>query len=268
MTAAHHSEPSACALVTGASSGLGAEYARQLAKKGYDLVLTARRMDRLEALAAELTRDSEISVHCISADLSSDEGIDQVEAYLKTIPNLEILVNNAGFGLKGSFEKNPIEETLGMIQVHVTASVRLTHTALPIMRKRNRGWIINVASMSAFLPFKNVSYSATKAFLVNFTRALETDLAGSGVHAQALCAGFIYTEFHNSPELTKIRHTLPSWLWLNADAVVRDSLSLLKRNRVVVVPGFIYKIIYFFARLPLVSELVHGIGMMILSRRK
>lgn len=154
-----------------------------------------------------------------------------------------------------------------MIQVHILSVVRLTYAALPIMRRRQRGWIINISSMSAFFPVRNVSYSATKAFLVNFSEALETELIGSGVHAQALCPGFTYTEFHDSPELSGLRKSLPAWMWLNAGDVVRDSLDHLERNTVIVVPGLLYKFAYIFVRSPLFSAIIRKISITLLSRK-
>jgi hypothetical protein len=267
MKSSKPSETAAWALITGASAGLGAEYARQLAEQGYHLVLTARRLEKLIALSNQLEKRYGVTVQPLSADLSQDEGIRLVEQRIRELPDLEILVNNAGFGLQSSFETNSVEDSLRMIQVHINAAVRLAHAVLPNMRRRKQGWIINVSSLSAFLPVRNVSYSATKAFLVNFSEALETDLIGSGVHAQALCPGFTHTEFHDSPGLSEIRRTLPAWLWMKADNVVRDSLRSLPRNTVIVVPGWHYKIAYFLARSPLFSHLMRAIVIALLSNR-
>lgn len=258
----------ATALITGASAGLGAEYARQLAQLGYKLVLTARRLDRLETLAAEMRKQHGVSVACIAIDLSEEQGIALLEKYIAAMSDLEILVNNAGFGLRGSFEQNEIGRTMSMIQVHVNATVRLTHAALPLMRRRDSGYVINVSSMSAFLPVRNVTYSATKAFLVNFSAALETDLYGSGIHIQALCPGFTYTEFHDTPELSNFkRSSLPGWLWMACEYVVRDSLDNLNSGRVIVVPGLQYKIAHYLARSPLFSSLLNLWVKWLLSRK-
>ena len=224
MTAATNTPGTA--VITGASAGLGVEYARQLASRGYDLLITARRIERLQALATELTARYPIKVQVLQADLADEQGIQQTEQAISELNNLTMLVNNAGFGIDGGFADAPLEKHLSMIQVHITASVRLARAAIDRMLPNQRGAIINVASMAAFLPIRNSTYSATKAYLVNFSEALEYEVGPRGVHAQALCPGFTYTEFHETPELKRFRRSaIPGWLWLKADHVVSDSLN-------------------------------------------
>ncbi len=254
------------ALITGASAGLGAEFAVQLAQQGYDLLLAARRLDRLQTLADSIQHRKPVRIEVLSADLATDEGIQSVEQKIRACTNLSLLVNNAGFGLRGRFSTQPVEKHLAMIQVHVIASVRLTHAALPGMLSRQKGGIINVASMAAFLPLRNSTYSSTKAYLVNFSEALESELGRKGIHAQALCPGFTYTEFHDTQELKGFpRSRLPRWLWLDADMVVRSSLNALGSGQVICIPGWQYKLVYLLTRGLITSTLIKLISKMVLS---
>lgn len=242
------------ALITGASAGIGAEYARQLAQLGYDLLLVARRRDRLEALANEITSACGVEVEVLPADLSTDAGITRVEERIKELPNLEMLVNNAGFGIPGGFLGNDIQATLTMVSVHVAAPVRLTRAALPGMIENGRGYVINVSSISAFNPAAGISiYSATKAFLNNFSESLATEMSGRGVKVQALCPGFVISEFHNHPGYQKrrVRERLPRIFWMTTGEVVRRSLRALKGGRVIYVPGIGNKLLALFGRMGL-----------------
>ena len=205
------------ALITGASSGLGAEFARQLAARGYHLILTARRQSRLEQLAGELERQYPIPVEILVADLAQQQGLQAVAERIRLLPALDLLVNNAGFGTHGRFFQVESDKHAAMLQVHVNASVLLTHAALPGMIARHQGYIINVASMAGLIPIRSVLYGTTKAFLVNFSEALQTELRGTGVKLQALCPGFTYTEFHDTPEYTGFnRRKIPRILWLTS----------------------------------------------------
>ena len=239
------------ALVTGASSGLGAVFARKLAARGYDLILVARREDRLRQLAAELGGRAEILV----ADLASDEGVAAVERAIGQSPRLELLVNNAGFGTMGRFWEADLAGQEQMHKLNVMATMRLSHAALAAMvpkgpaPPRQRG-VINVASVAAFGQSPgNVSYCATKAWMVSFTEGLDMELRrlGSKVRVQALCPGFTITEFHDVMGLN--RKVIPGWLWLKADDVVEDSLVAMETTgKVTVIPGWQYKIGVFFLR--------------------
>jgi short-subunit dehydrogenase len=249
------------ALVTGASSGLGAEFARQLAAQGYNLILTARREQRLIELAGVLQSKHQITAETLTADLAQAEGIAKVAQRVAVQTDLEILVNNAGFGTKGHFAKVEPYKHDAMVQVHVNAAVLLSRAALPGMIANHRGYIINVASIAGLLPLRGVIYGSTKSFLIFFSQALESDLKGSGVHIQALCPGFTYTEFHDTPEHQGFdRKRIPGFLWLNAEQVVRESLATLPRNKVICIPGWQYRIIGALARNSFSSAIVLAIG--------
>jgi len=227
------------ALITGASSGIGAAFARALAAQGHDLLLVARRRDRLESLAAELKERHAAFAEILVADLSQRAGVERVQARIAELEALEMLINNAGFGTTGRFTRLDVEKQVQMVNLHVVASMRLCRAALPGMIDRGSGAVINVASVLAFGPFPgNATYAATKAFLVAFSKNLHAELGHKGVRFQALCPGFTSTEFHDTPEYQRFeRSRIPEMLWLSAEEVVAGSLAALRRNRVVFVPG-------------------------------
>jgi uncharacterized protein len=233
------------ALVTGASSGIGAVFARRLAAHGYDLVLVGRRKERLDALSYEIRQKNQVAVDVLIADLSDEKSVEQVERCITHLDDLDLLVNNAGFGATGNFAGSDLQRQLDMIQVHVLAPVRFTHAALPGMIARRHGSIINVASLAAFLPSQgNATYSSTKDYLVTFSEILAMELKGTGVRVQALCPGFTVTEFHDPPEFKDFdRSQFPKLLWCSPKDVVNESLKGLERGQVVVVPGWIYRLI-------------------------
>jgi short-subunit dehydrogenase len=223
------------ALITGASAGMGAEFAAALAAAGSKLILVARRKEKLDALAAELAERHGVTVEALQADLEKDEDLQRVEGRIAADETLDLLVNNAGFGSPGPFSRTEIGTYLAMIQVHTAASIRLTRAALDGMIVRRRGWIVNVASMAAFSPLSGPVYSATKAFLVSFSENLQYELAGTGVRLQALCPGMTHTEFHEVIRMDKSR--IPGFMWMSARDVVRISLRALGRRKVVCIPG-------------------------------
>jgi uncharacterized protein len=227
------------ALITGASSGIGAAFARCLAARGYGLMLVARRRDRLSALAEECAKEHHVKVEVLAADLSSPEGVAQIENRINGTPTLDMLINNAGFGTTGSFADVDISKHLDMVHVHMTASLRLTHAALHVMLPRDKGDIINVSSLSAYLAMPNaVTYCSTKMSLITFSQALAKELAKTGVRVQALCPGFTYTEFHDTPEFAKFdRSDVSSGLWMSADGVAKESIAALATGRVICIPG-------------------------------
>jgi short-subunit dehydrogenase len=232
------------AAVTGASSGLGEVFARKLAARGYDLLLIARRKDRLDHLGTELAAAHGIGTEAMTADLAEDADIDRVAARLTAEGRLAMLVNNAGFGVKGRFFKTPVEAQDRMHRVHVTATLRLTHAALQPMIANDAGAIINVASVAAYARSEgNVSYCATKAWMTVFTEGLHLDLKGAGSHVQvqALCPGYTHTEFHDTMGVAKYKPQ--SSLWMNANDVVEESLRGLDRGKLFVVPGLPYKLV-------------------------
>lgn len=250
------------AVVTGASAGLGVEFARQIAARGWNLLITARRKERLEALAAELNARYGVAVRVVPADLADPEQVRRLAGELQQAAPVDLLVNNAGFGLYGNFWELDREAQAGMAEVHMLASVRLAHAVLPGMLAQRRGGLVQVASMAAFIPGrKSVMYAASKSFLVAFSQALQTELRGSGVHVQALCPGFIRTEFHNVPDLNGFdRRKIPGWLWLNARDVVDSSLREIQRGSGVVIPGFWYGLGGFFLRTALIGGLVRKLA--------
>jgi hypothetical protein len=232
------------AAITGASAGIGSVFARKLAAQGYDLLLIARRGDRIEQLAAELERAHQIHAETCTADLSVAEDMDRIAARLAAEPRLDLLVNNAGFGVKGRFWEAPLEANLKMHRLHIGAILRLTHAALAAMVARRRGAIINVASVAGFTRSPgSVTYCATKAWLNAFTEGLYLDLkaARSPVVVQALCPGFTYSEFHDVAGVD--RAPIPKPFWLNAEDVVDASLAGLRRRKLFVVPDWKYKLI-------------------------
>lgn len=227
------------ALVTGASSGIGAVFARRLARDGYRLILVARRRDRLEALARELG-----GAEVLPADLTLDRELRLVEERILAEPALDLLVNNAGFGAAGRFYDTPLETQDRMHRLHVMATMRLTHAALRGMVPREKGAVVNVSSVAGFGQNPgSVSYCATKAWINSFTEGLYLDLksAGSPVKVQALCPGFTYSEFHDVMGMDRGR--IPARLWLRAEDVVEASLAGLARSQPIVVTGRIYKAI-------------------------
>jgi hypothetical protein len=227
------------ALVTGASAGIGAAFARALAQRGCDLVLVARRAERLESLADELRRSFGVEAEALPADLADPDGLACVEQRITELEGLEYLVNNAGFGVRGYFVDSDIELHARLQRVHMLAPLRLTQAAVRKMLPRKRGAVINVSSLGAFLPMPgNVNYNASKAYLNTFSLSLARELAGSGVRIQALCPGFTYTEFHQTPQYASMRayKRIPRFFWDTPERVVAASLRALPHGPVVYVP--------------------------------
>ena len=233
------------ALITGASAGIGATFARALAARGYRLILVARRRDRLEALAADLAGATEI----IQADLTDSAQLNLVEARAGAEPRLELLVNNAGFGIAGRFWETEMEIQNQMHLLHILAIMRLTHAALGAMVSRNRGAIVNVSSVAGFVQSPgSVTYSASKCWINSFTEGLDLELKsmGSAVRIQALCPGFTYSEFHDVAGID--RRTIPAALWTTAEDVVEASLAGLEQGELFVIPGWRYRLLVRFLR--------------------
>ncbi|MGL4944269.1 MAG: SDR family NAD(P)-dependent oxidoreductase [Thermoguttaceae bacterium] len=241
------------AVVTGASSGLGAEFARQLAAKGYDLFLTARRESLLDDLAHELRTLRGAAVRVYPCDLSQDAACRELEREVAALNNFELLVNNAGFGRHGEFFPDvEIDSQEAMIRVHCIALMRLSEAALLAMRPHGRGRIINVASVASWLFGPGcVMYNSTKAFVLSFSRSLDCDVQPHGIRVQALCPGLTHTGFHDSATMHGFKHAgIPKWMWLSCERVVRESLAAVeaKRFRVVCVPSLRYRVVLFFLR--------------------
>ncbi|MEU8889308.1 SDR family oxidoreductase [Streptomyces sp. NPDC048442] len=226
------------ALITGATAGIGAAFARRLASDGHNLVLVARGRERLREQATELHDKHGVEVEVLTADLSTDDGIAAVEERLadRTHP-VDLLVNNAGFGNKGEFLEVPMADELTMLKVHCEAVLRLTSAAVKGMKERRRGGVVNVASVAAFVP--RGTYGASKAWVVQFTQGAAKDLGGSGVRLMALCPGFVRTEFHERAGMGT--DNIPSWMWLDADKLVAEALKDLARGKSLSIPDPRYK---------------------------
>jgi uncharacterized protein len=254
--------PRSVAVITGASSGIGMVFARRLAAK-HDLLLIARRKDRLETLAAELIAQCGCAVSVLAADLTDDKDLAAVAKRIASETNLALLINDAGFGARGLFWKTSLETQEQMHSLHVRATLRLSHAALQNMVARNSGAIINVASVAAFVRRAgSVSYGATKCWMAAFTEGLYLELKSvrSSVKVQALCPGFTYSEFHDAMKID--RETLaPPSLWLRADFVVDESLKALVSGTLFVVPGWRYKtLVSLITKLPVALRLAFEIA--------
>lgn len=236
------------ALITGASSGLGAEYARQLAARGADLVLVARDADALGQLADRLRRRNKVDVEVLVADLLDPAERADVERRLADADRpVEMLVNNAGFGLPLAFERNDIDDEVRHLALHVEVPMRLTHAALAPMLARGRGRILNVASVAGFTP--RSTYGACKGWLISFSRWANGVYARRGVTVTAVCPGFTHTNFHERAGLPPGQEGVPDWMWLDARSVVADSLRDAARGKAVSVPSLKYKLLVLAARL-------------------
>ncbi|HYP73035.1 MAG TPA: SDR family NAD(P)-dependent oxidoreductase [Microbacterium sp.] len=236
------------ALITGASSGLGAEFARQLAARGADLVLVARDRAALDEIADRLRAEHRVRVEVLVADLVDPAGLDAVASRLADPARaVGILVNNAGFGLDLDFAANDIADEDRHLDLHVRATMRLSHAALGAMLARGRGRIVNVASVAAFLP--RGTYGAVKAWIVSFSRWANARYAAQGVSVTAVCPGFVHTNFHERLGLPPGQEGIPSFLWLDAQDVVREGLRDAARGRAVSIPSLRYKVLVGAARL-------------------
>ncbi len=245
------------ALVTGATSGIGNAFARRLAADGHQLVLVARDVPRLEQVAATLQAAHGVRVEVIGADLADADAVRRVAARLADPERpVDLLVNNAGFGLSGSLLETSVEDELQALDVMCRAVLVLTRAALPGMLARRRGAVITVSSVAGFLPGR--TYSAVKGWATLFMQAVAAQVRGSGVHAVALCPGYVRTEFHRRARLEMGR--VPSWLWLDADRVVAECLADLARGRVVSVPSRRYKVAVAVARRVPLRALSRGVG--------
>jgi hypothetical protein len=228
--------------VTGASAGLGAVFADRLAREGHDLILVARNRERLVALAGQLGSTYGIQAEVDAADLSQPADLRRIERRVAEQADLDLLINNAGFGTIGPFAELDVEREEEEIRLNVVALVRLTRAALPGMIARGRGSIVNVSSMASFQPGPfNATYGATKAYVTSFTEALHEELRGSGVRVQALCPGFTRTEFQERAGIDT--SDIPALAWMTSEAVVDASLAALRRGDVVFVPGVANRVV-------------------------
>jgi short-subunit dehydrogenase len=234
------------ALVTGASSGIGKAFAELLAERGYTLVITARRHDRLDALAATLRQRHGIDVHVVAADLAEPDASSRIAAELqhKGIV-IDFLVNNAGYGVPGSYVNVGWPDHSRFMQVMVTAVLDLTYRLLPSMVERGWGRVINIASVAGMVPAPagHTLYGASKAFLIRFSEALHSENAPKGVNVTAVCPGFTYSEFHDVTGTRDRMNKVPGMLWLSAGDVAREGHEAVMRGDPVVINGRIYRLL-------------------------
>lgn len=227
------------ALITGASAGIGAEFARQYAAQGHHLVLTARREDRLQALADELQQAHGIDCQVIAADLAEPESVERLVSEIQG--PVDILVNNAGYGVTGKFSSVDWSEHADFMQVMVNAVVELTYRLLPGMQERQRGQVINVASLAGLVPSAagHTLYGASKAFLIRFSESLAAENGEYGIKVTALCPGFTYSEFHDVTGTREQVSTMPDKLWMSAEEVVSFTLEKMSEAEPlpVIIPG-------------------------------
>lgn len=238
-------------LITGASAGIGAEFAAQYAARQADLILIARRRDKLDALAKTLTERFGVDAQVIVEDLADPRAPGRIIAELAARElNVDILINNAGYGVPGSFLSPPWRVHADFQQVLVNAVAELCYRLLPSMLEGGHGTIINVASLAGLMPGSagHTLYGPCKAWLIKFSESLAFEVKPQGVRVLALCPGFTYTEFHDVNGMRPQVSRLPTWLWMSAESVVCDAIAAVERGAVVRVPGFINRALALSAR--------------------
>ena len=242
------------ALITGASAGIGREFARQLAARARSLVLVARRLDRLEQLRDELTKGGpNLNVHCRAADLSQPSEVEALCAWLAN-ENIAIdfLINNAGLGDRGPFATAEPERIHEMLAVNIVALTTLSHSLLPAMIARKRGAILNVSSIAGFMPIRKMAtYAASKAYVTSFSDAIRGEVRGEGVTVTAVCPGPVATEFGEVAQRPsgKRERASPSFMYVAVEDVAREGLNAIERGKALVVPGLVMKIAMVLVRL-------------------
>jgi short-subunit dehydrogenase len=249
-------------LITGASAGIGVALARVFAANGFDLVLTARREDRLIALAAELHDTYAINARAIPADLARPEApAELMSALSQAGVTIDVLVNNAGYGVAGLYRETPWEVQRDFLQVLVTAPCELAHRLLPGMTERRYGRIMNVASVAGLMPgsASHTLYGGAKALMIKFSQSLHSEQSETGVFVSALCPGFTFSEFHDVSGTRAAMNRLPKFLWLSAERVAEDGYRALMKNEPICIPGMQYRWISAIARL-LPMGLAYRIG--------
>lgn len=252
------------AVITGASAGIGGRFARLLAREGYDLVLVARDENRLEETAAELIKEFGINCEIVVADLSTEHGSRSVEERLSDPERpIDVLINNAGFGIRESFLKSHKDAEQQLLDVLVRTPMRLMHSVLPIMKERNSGIIINVSSVAGWIA--GGTYSAAKSYLTVLSESLHTELRATNVNVIALCPGFTHTEFHQRGKMRM--EALPKFMWLEADRVVAKAWSDALSGKAVSVPGWQYMIVSSLARYA-PRPFVRKVGMNVRARQR
>ena len=246
---------SSWALVTGATAGIGESFTRLLAGQKYNIVLVARDNQRMQERAASLEKDFGVKTHIIQADLSTDSGCLAVEKFISE-NQIDVLINNAGFGINKAFTVSTLEAEQQLLDVLVRTPMRLMHVALPGMKERNKGVIINVSSVASFIA--GGTYSASKSYLTVISESLHTELSGTNVTVSALCPGFTRTEFHQRGRMSM--NGLPNFMWLNSDALVKQSWRDAMKGKAISVPGWQYQILVIVIK-TLPRSIVRKLGM-------
>ena len=253
---------SSWALVTGATSGIGESFTRLLASKSYNIVLVARDLPRLHERAQGLEEKYGVKTQIIQADLSTDDGCLKVEKFI--VDNqIDVLINNAGFGTNKAFTMSSLEIEQQLLDVLVRTPMRLMHVALPFMKQRNNGVIINVSSVAGYIA--GGSYSASKSYLTVLSESLNTELAGTNVKVSALCPGFTRTEFHQRGRMSM--KGLPNFMWLNSDRLVEQSWNDAIKGEAVSVPGWQYKLLVFIVH-AIPRSIVRKVGMNLRDKQR
>ena len=253
---------SSWALVTGATSGIGESYSRLLAGNNYNIVLVARDLPRLQERAQGLESKYGINTHVIQADLATDEGCLAIEKYIAE-NQVDVLVNNAGFGTSKAFTMSTLEVEQQLLDVLVRTPMRLMHVALPLMKARNNGIIINVSSVAGYIA--GGTYSASKSYLTVLSESLNTELSATNVKVSALCPGFTRTEFHQRGKMSM--KGLPNFMWLNSDRLVEQSWRDALKGKAVSVPGWQYKLLVFIVE-TMPRSIVRKVGMNMRAKQR
>jgi short-subunit dehydrogenase len=253
---------SSWALVTGATAGIGESFSRLLAANRYNLVLVARDLPRLQKRAQALQEKFGVKTHVIQADLATNEGCQKIEQYISE-NQIDVLINNAGFGTSKAFTMSTLEIEQQMMDVLVRTPMRLMHVALPLMKQRNNGVIINVSSVAGYIA--GGSYSASKSYLTVLSESLHTELAGTNVKISALCPGFTRTEFHQRGKMSM--KALPNFMWLTSDYLVEQSWKDAMKGEAVSVPGWQYKLLVFIVH-AVPRSIVRKVGMNLRAKQR
>ena len=250
------------ALVTGATAGIGESFSRLLAANKYNIVLVARDLPRLQERAAALEAKFGISTHVIQADLATDDGCLKVEKYIAD-NQIDVLINNAGFGTNKAFTMSTLEIEQQLLDVLVRTPMRLMHVALPLMKARNNGIIINVSSVAGYIA--GGTYSASKSYLTVLSESLNTELSATNVKVSALCPGFTRTEFHQRGKMSMTG--LPNFLWLNSDRLVEQSWRDALKGKAVSIPGWQYKLLVLIVE-TIPRSIVRRVGMNMRAKQR
>ena len=250
------------ALVTGATSGIGESFTRLLAENNYNIVLVARDIPRMQERARELEAKFRVETHIIQADLSTDAGCAAVEHYIAN-NQVDVLINNAGFGLNKAFTISALDAEQQMFDVLVRTPMRLMHVALPLMKQRNKGVIINVSSVAGFIA--GGTYSAAKSYLTVLSESLHTELSGTNIKISALCPGFTRTEFHQRGRMSM--KGLPSFMWLDSDKLVAKAWSDALKGEAVSIPGWQYQLLVFVIH-SLPRSIIRKVGMNLRKKQR